>query len=105
MSTRLPPQRRDPKLDLSRPLPSLPHLLLSSLPRTYSIVKGRSRDTAWFSMIDDEWPLCKAAFEAWLRDENFDEEGRQKVGLKEIREGLGAKAETNGESAKAKGEQ
>lgn len=53
-----------------------------------SIVKGRSRDTAWFSIIDDEWPLCRAAFEEWLKDDNFDAQGRQKLGLKEVRERL-----------------
>jgi RimJ/RimL family protein N-acetyltransferase len=35
------------------------------------VVKGKNRDTAWFSMLDHEWPLCKAAFEAWLSPTNF----------------------------------
>lgn len=44
--------------------------------------KGRSRDTAWFSIIDSEWPARKAAFEAWLSADNFDEAGIQKRALK-----------------------
>jgi Acetyltransferases, including N-acetylases of ribosomal proteins len=53
--------------------------------RQHVISRGRNRDTAWFSMIDSEWPLLKAAFEAWLAPENFDGEGRQKRRLEEIR--------------------
>ena len=49
--------------------------------RQHMIVKGRSRDTAWFSMLDSEWPARKAAFERWLAPENFGADGRQKVGL------------------------
>ena len=49
--------------------------------RQHMIVKARSRDTAWFSMLDSEWPARKANFEAWLRPENFDSEGQQKVSL------------------------
>jgi RimJ/RimL family protein N-acetyltransferase len=49
--------------------------------RQHMIVKGRSRDTAWFSMLDGEWPARKAAFERWLAPENFDREGRQKTSL------------------------
>lgn len=49
--------------------------------RQHMIVKGRSRDTAWFSMIDAEWPKRKEAFETWLQTSNFDEEGRQKTSL------------------------
>ncbi len=47
------------------------------------IVKGRNRDTAWFSMLDSEWPARKAAFERWLAPENFDRDGRQKTKLGE----------------------
>lgn len=53
--------------------------------RQHMIVKGRNRDTAWFSILDNEWPQAKAAFEAWLAPENCDAEGRQKRGLVEIR--------------------
>ena len=49
--------------------------------RQHMIVKGRSRDTAWFAMLDGEWPKRKAAFERWLAPENFDREGRQKAKL------------------------
>ena len=49
--------------------------------RQHMIVKGRSRDTAWYSMLDSEWPARKVAFERWLAPENFDADGRQKVSL------------------------
>jgi RimJ/RimL family protein N-acetyltransferase len=51
--------------------------------RQHMIVKGQSRDTAWFSMLDGEWPARKAAFERWLAPGNFDKEGRQKKKLRE----------------------
>lgn len=47
------------------------------------IYKGRSRDTAWFSIIDTEWPARKAAFERWLSPENFDASGAQRRRLGE----------------------
>jgi RimJ/RimL family protein N-acetyltransferase len=53
--------------------------------RQHMIVKGRNRDTAWFSMTDGEWPSRRAAFEAWLAPENFDEAGRQRQSLSAIR--------------------
>ncbi|HEX9412973.1 MAG TPA: GNAT family protein [Ktedonobacterales bacterium] len=49
--------------------------------RQHQILKGRNRDTAWFSMLDAEWPARKAAFEQWLDPANFDAEGRQKTSL------------------------
>jgi RimJ/RimL family protein N-acetyltransferase len=49
--------------------------------RQHMIVKGHSRDTAWFSILDSEWPTRKAAFERWLAPENFDRDGRQKIKL------------------------
>ncbi|NNL87945.1 MAG: GNAT family N-acetyltransferase [Marinicaulis sp.] len=49
------------------------------------VVKGESRDTAWFSMLDHEWPDVKAAFEAWLAPENFDNDERQRKQLEEFR--------------------
>jgi RimJ/RimL family protein N-acetyltransferase len=49
--------------------------------RQHMIVKGRNRDTAWFAMLDHEWPARKAAFERWLSPDNFDETGRQRVAL------------------------
>ncbi|MBS1803208.1 MAG: GNAT family N-acetyltransferase [Acidobacteria bacterium] len=52
--------------------------------RQHMIIKGRNRDTAWFSMLDTEWPQRKAAFEAWLKPANFDSEGQQRQSLAEI---------------------
>jgi RimJ/RimL family protein N-acetyltransferase len=52
--------------------------------RQHMIVKGHSRDTAWFSIIDSEWPARRRAFERWLAPENFDADGRQKKSLGEI---------------------
>jgi RimJ/RimL family protein N-acetyltransferase len=49
--------------------------------RQHMIVKGRSRDTAWFAMLDSEWPGRKLAFERGLLPENFDVEGRQRTSL------------------------
>ena len=49
--------------------------------RQATIYKGRNRDTAWFSMLDREWPDIKAAHEAWLDASNFDLEGRQRQSL------------------------
>jgi hypothetical protein len=48
------------------------------------VVKGRSRDSAWYSMLDHEWPTRKRAFEAWLEPANFDDEGKQRRSLNEI---------------------
>ncbi len=53
--------------------------------RQHMIVKGHNRDTAWFSLLDSEWPKAKAAFEAWLAPENFNEDGTQKRRLEQIR--------------------
>ena len=55
--------------------------------RQATIAKGRNRDTAWFSILDSEWPQAKSAFQAWLAPENFDAEGRQQLGLAAIRGG------------------
>ena len=49
------------------------------------IMKGRNRDTAWYSMLDNEWHALRLAFEAWLNPNNFNEDGRQREGLAEIR--------------------
>jgi RimJ/RimL family protein N-acetyltransferase len=49
--------------------------------RKHMIVRGRSRDTAWYSMIEDEWPAVKAAFESWLAPANFHSGGAQRQSL------------------------
>jgi len=49
--------------------------------RQHMVVKDRSRDTAWFAMLDHEWPARKRAYLAWLHPANFDGEGRQKSAL------------------------
>ncbi|MBL8687543.1 MAG: GNAT family N-acetyltransferase [Rhodospirillaceae bacterium] len=49
--------------------------------RQHLIVRGRNRDTCWFSMLDGEWPEVKAAFERWLDPSNFDAAGKQKKPL------------------------
>jgi RimJ/RimL family protein N-acetyltransferase len=49
--------------------------------RQHMIVKGRNRDTAWFSILDSDWPARRLAFERWLAPENFDSNGRQKTNL------------------------
>jgi RimJ/RimL family protein N-acetyltransferase len=53
--------------------------------RQHMVIKGQNRDTAWFSMLDSDWPARKAAFEAWLDPANFDAEGRQHKSLAQTR--------------------
>jgi RimJ/RimL family protein N-acetyltransferase len=53
--------------------------------RQHMVVKGRNRDTAWFAMTDGDWPLRRAAFEAWLTPGNFDSAGRQREPLSALR--------------------
>jgi hypothetical protein len=53
--------------------------------RQAQIVKGRNRDTAWYSMLDTEWPKIKAGFESWLDEWNFDGQGKQKLSLEAAR--------------------
>lgn len=52
--------------------------------RQATMVKGHNRDTAWFSILDRDWPKAKAAFEIWLSPENFDEQGGQKQSLSQL---------------------
>jgi RimJ/RimL family protein N-acetyltransferase len=47
----------------------------------HRVVKGRNRDTAWYSILDSEWPVVRACFEQWLDPGNFDGEGRQRASL------------------------
>ena len=48
------------------------------------IIRDRSRDTAWFAMLAEEWSVLKPAYEKWLAPDNFDEQGRQKTKLREL---------------------
>ena len=52
--------------------------------RQATIVKGRNRDTAWFSVIDSEWPALSEAYRAWLSPANFDANDRQKESLSDL---------------------
>ncbi len=56
--------------------------------RAHLVVKGRRRDTAWFSILDDEWPQARDAILAWLDAGNFAPDGTARRGLKEIRAAL-----------------
>lgn len=50
--------------------------------RQATVYKGRNRDSAWYSVIDGEWPARRADFERWLDPSNFDEQGRQRTRLR-----------------------
>jgi len=52
--------------------------------RQATVYKGRTRDSAWFSVIDSEWPKLKVAFDAWLAPENFVENGLQRSRLSDL---------------------
>lgn len=52
--------------------------------RQATMVKGHNRDTAWFAILDRDWPTAKAAFETWLAPENFDAQGQQKQRLSDL---------------------
>ena len=52
------------------------------------VYKGRNRDTAWYSVVDINWPKLKKSFEIWLRAENFNSQGEQLKSLSEIRNNL-----------------
>jgi RimJ/RimL family protein N-acetyltransferase len=52
--------------------------------RQATMYKGRNRDTAWYSVIDREWPTLKHAFEAWLRPGNFTEDGQPRTRLSQL---------------------
>ncbi|AIN19279.1 MULTISPECIES: GNAT family N-acetyltransferase [Yersinia] len=49
------------------------------------VTKGRNRDTNWYAITDREWPLIKQAFNDWLARDNFDNEGKQKTRLQDLR--------------------
>jgi RimJ/RimL family protein N-acetyltransferase len=52
--------------------------------RQAAVVKGRNRDTAWFAVIDKEWPALREAFAAWMDPANFDARGRQRERLSDL---------------------
>lgn len=52
--------------------------------RQATIVKGRNRDTAWYSITNQEWPALREVFHRWLEPANFDEQGQQRVRLSEL---------------------
>lgn len=56
--------------------------------RQATTYKKRNRDTAWFSIIDSEWPAINAAFTRWLAPENFDTAGQQRISLSTLTEAL-----------------
>lgn len=53
--------------------------------RQAAVVKGENRDTAWYSILDHEWPSMKSAFEQWLHPSNFDKDGGQIKRLRDFR--------------------
>ena len=53
--------------------------------RQHMVRKGRNRDTAWFAIIDGDWPAVRDAFQRWLAADNFDAEGQQKQRLEDLR--------------------
>ena len=52
--------------------------------RQATVYKGRNRDTAWFAVIDADWPALKEAFQVWLAPSNFEGEGQQKESLADL---------------------
>ncbi len=52
--------------------------------RQAAVYKGRNRDTAWYSIVDKDWPAVSSGFEQWLSDENFDENNQQRKRLSEL---------------------
>lgn len=52
--------------------------------RQATVYKGRSRDTAWYAIIDSEWPALRDAFQTWLAPENFDSAGKQRIRLSDL---------------------
>ena len=58
--------------------------------RQHMVVKGRNRDTAWFSILDGDWPALRDAYQRWLAEDNFDAQGMQKQRLSDLTKGLRA---------------
>ena len=55
--------------------------LFEGIFRNHMVVKGHSRDTAWFAVTSEDWPKLKAAYEKWLAPDNFDAAGKQRASL------------------------
>ncbi|MEA2335241.1 MAG: hypothetical protein QOG40_1731, partial [Solirubrobacteraceae bacterium] len=53
--------------------------------RKHQVVKGRNRDTAWYAITDQQWPVVRAGFQAWLSPENFADDGGQRRSLADLR--------------------
>jgi RimJ/RimL family protein N-acetyltransferase len=53
--------------------------------RQHMVQKGRNRDTAWFAMLDRDWPALRKGYERWLHPNNFDRRGQQRERLEDIR--------------------
>ena len=49
------------------------------------VTKGRNRNTAWYSILDEEWGALKPAYQAWLNADNFDRQGQQKIRLEDFK--------------------
>jgi RimJ/RimL family protein N-acetyltransferase len=62
--------------------------LFEGIFRQATIYKRRNRDTAWYSMLDGEWPAARAAFESWLDPANFDLDGKQQQSLSTLMQPL-----------------
>ena len=56
--------------------------------RQHMVVKGHNRDTAWFAIVDSDWPALRAAYQVWLSDDNFDLKGGQMQRLSDLTKGL-----------------
>jgi RimJ/RimL family protein N-acetyltransferase/ribosomal protein S18 acetylase RimI-like enzyme len=63
--------------------------------RQHMVVKGKNRDTAWFSILDSEWPVRAQAFRRWLDPANFDAAGRQRLSLTAFNQPLGLAGQTH----------
>lgn len=70
--------------------------------RQHMISKGANRDTAWYAIIDADWPLVGAAMEEWLSPGNFDPSGAQRERLEDIRARLGGTVAQSTRKAHAK---
>lgn len=61
--------------------------------RQHMVIKGRNRDTAWFSILDCEWPALRARFQEWLDPANFDDQGKQRQALSKLELGVETEAD------------